>query len=112
MRAIDDIWSSTTYAADLVDRVLEIQARRRYGTYHVVNDGVCTYYDYALEAGRLAGLHRAQIDALIDITHERDMKRVAARPRYTPMRCLLSEETGLAPMRGWRAICRARGAVP
>ena len=107
VRAIDDIWSSTTYAADLVDRVLEIQARRQYGTYHVVNDGVCTYYDYALEAGRLAGFDRAQIDASIDITHERDMQRVAARPRYTPMRCLLSEEMGLAPMRGWREALAA-----
>ena len=107
VRAIDDIWSSTTYAADLVDRVLEIQARHHYGTYHVVNDGVCTYYEYAREAGQLAGLDRARIDALIDITHERDMQRVAIRPRYTPMRCLLSAEIGLAPMRDWREALAA-----
>jgi dTDP-4-dehydrorhamnose reductase len=107
VRAIDDIWSSTTYAADLVARVLEIQARHHYGTYHVVNDGVCTYYEYAREAGQLAGLDRARIDALIDITHERDMQRVAIRPRYTPMRCLLSAEIGLAPMRDWREALAA-----
>ena len=29
------------------------------------------------------------------------MKRIASRPRYTPMRCLLSEELGLPPMRDW-----------
>ncbi|MGZ9271433.1 MAG: dTDP-4-dehydrorhamnose reductase [Candidatus Binatia bacterium] len=101
--AIDDIWSSTTYVADLIERVLVILSTGKYGTYHVVNDGICSYYEFALEAGRVLGLTRGQIDLLIEITHERDMKRVAARPRYTPLRCLLSEQLGLPPMRDWRA---------
>ena len=102
VRAIDDIWSSTTYVEDLIDRCLEILRTRHNGTYHVVNEGSCTYYEFALEAGRLAGLNRAQIDTLIEITHERDMKRIARRPRYTPLRCLNSERLGLPPMRDWR----------
>ena len=107
VRAIDDIWSSTTYVEDLIRRCLEIIHSKRYGTYHVVNEGTCTYYEFALEAGRLAGLTREQIDPLIEITHERDMKRVAGRPRFTPLRCLLSEELGLPPMRDWRAALAA-----
>ena len=103
VRAIDDIWSSTTYVADLIERVLVIRSTGKYGTYHVVNDGICSYYEFALEAGRVLGLTRGQIDLLIEITHERDMKRIAARPRYTPLRCLLSEQLGLPPMRDWRA---------
>ena len=102
VHAIDDIWSSTTYVEDLIERVQVIVDKGRYGTYHVVNAGVCSYYDFALEAGRSLGLDRSRVDALVEITHERDMKRVAARPRYTPLRCLLSEELGLPPMRGWR----------
>lgn len=102
VRAIDDIWSSTTYVEDLIDRCQEILRSRRYGTYHLVDEGTCTYYEFALEAGRLAGLAREQIDALIEITHERDMKRSAARPRFTPLRCVVSEEMGLPPMRDWR----------
>lgn len=101
VRAIDDIWSSTTYVNDLIDRVMAIQATGKYDTYHVVNGGVCSYYEFALEAGRLLGLTTAQIEPLIEITHERDMKRIAARPRYTPMRCLRSEALGLPPMRHW-----------
>lgn len=107
VRAIDDIWSSTTYVKDLIDRCLEILRTRRYATYHVVNAGVCTYYEFALEAGRLLGLTRADIDALIEITHERDMSRIAARPRYTPLRCLVSEEIGLTPMRDWHEALAA-----
>ena len=102
VRAIDDLWSSATYVKDLIDRILEIHATGRHGTYHVVNEGVCSYYEFALEAGRLLGLERGRIDRLIEITHERDMQRIAARPRYTPLRCLLSEELGLPAMRHWR----------
>ena len=101
VRAIDDISSSTTYVNDLIDRVMTIRSTGRYGTYHVVNEGVCSYYEFALEAGRALGLTRVQIDPLIEIIHERDMKRIAIRPRYTPLRCLLSEELGLPPMRDW-----------
>ena len=107
VRTIDDIWSSTTYVNDLIDRILQLLPVRRYGTYHVVNDGVCSYYDFALEAGRLVRLTREEIDSLIELAHERDMRRPAARPRYTPMRCLLSEELGLPPMRDWREALAA-----
>jgi dTDP-4-dehydrorhamnose reductase len=107
VRVIDDIWSSTTYVEDLIDRVLLLLAKRRYGIYHVVNEGVCTYYEFAVEAGRLIGLSPKQIDGLLKITHERDMKRIAARPRYTPLRCLRSEELGLPPMRHWRQALAA-----
>lgn len=102
VRAIDDIWSSTTYVEDLIDRTMEIHVKGRYGVYHVVNAGVCSYYEFALEAGHLRGIARGEIDRLIEVIHERDMKRIAARPRYTPLRCLLSEEIGLPPMRTWR----------
>ena len=102
VRAIDDIWSSTTFVEDLIDRMLEIRARGRHGIYHVVNEGVCSYYEFALEGGRLLGLGPEQVDRLIEVIHERDLKRSAARPRYTPLRCLLSEEIGLPPMRTWR----------
>ena len=82
---------------------MAIRSTGKYGTYHVVNNGICSYYEFALEAGHVLGLTRGQIDLLIEITHERDMKRVAVRPRYTPLRCLLSEQLGLPPMRDWRA---------
>ena len=102
VRAIVDIWSGTTYVEDLIERMLQILTTRRYGIYHIVNEGVCSYYEFALEAGRLVGLGREQLDALIETVKEADMQRAAVRPRYTPMRCLLSEELGLPPMRDWR----------
>jgi dTDP-4-dehydrorhamnose reductase len=107
VRVIDDIWSSTTYVEDLIDRCLDIIGRRRYGTYHVVNEGICSYYEFALEAAALVGLAGDQIHSLLEVTHERDMKRAAGRPRYTPLRCLLSEELTLPRMRDWRSALAA-----
>jgi dTDP-4-dehydrorhamnose reductase len=101
VRAIVDIWSCTTYVEDLIERILQILEKGRYGTYHIVNEGVCSYYEFALEAGRLVGLSRHQVDQLIEQAQEADMQRPAVRPRYTPMRCLLSEKLGLPPMRDW-----------
>jgi dTDP-4-dehydrorhamnose reductase len=102
IRAITDVWASTTFVADLTKRVSEILARRHYGIYHVVNSGVCSYSEFALEAARLIGLGAEKTDRLIEKLSEGDAKRQARRPRYTPMRCLLSERLGLAPMRDWR----------
>ncbi len=107
VRAIADIWSSTTYVEHLIDRIWQILELRRYGIYHVVNEGVCSYYEFALEAGRLIGRSRDQLESLIEVLKETDMKRVAARPRYTPMRCLVSEQLGFAPMRDWRSALAA-----
>ena len=107
VRAIVDIWSSTTYVEDLIERVLQILKKRRYGIYHVVNEGVCSYHEFAFEAGQLVGLNQDQLESLIEVVKETEMKRVAARPRYTPMRCLISEELGFAPMRDWRSALAA-----
>jgi dTDP-4-dehydrorhamnose reductase len=107
VRAITDTRASTTYVEDLVDSVDEILARRVYGTYHVVNEGVCSYYDFALEAARLVGLGTAEAERLIETVREEEMGRAAPRPRYTPMRCVLSEELRLRPLRDWRAALAA-----
>jgi dTDP-4-dehydrorhamnose reductase len=107
VRALVDIWSSTTYVEDLIHRLLLILAKRRYGTYHIVNEGVCSYYEFALEAGQLVGLNREQLDPLVEVIKETEMRRIAARPRYTPMRCLLSEDLGLPSMRDWRLALAA-----
>jgi dTDP-4-dehydrorhamnose reductase len=102
VRAITDTWASVTYVEDLASRVEEILERGRYGVYHIVNEGVCTYLEFAQEAARLVALSDEESARLIERVTEEGMNRAARRPRYTPMRCLLSEELGLAPMRVWR----------
>jgi dTDP-4-dehydrorhamnose reductase len=103
LRAVTDVRASVTFVDDLVVRIDEILAFHRYETYHVVNDGACSYYDFAWEAARELKLTSAEIGDLIEAVSESEMQRKAARPRYTPMRCLVSEELGLPALRHWRA---------
>ncbi|HEX8285549.1 MAG TPA: dTDP-4-dehydrorhamnose reductase [Pyrinomonadaceae bacterium] len=103
VRAITDTWASVTYVEDLAGRVGELLERGAGGLFHVVNEGVCTYEDFAREAARLAGLGEREAAALVETVTESEMRRPAPRPRYTPLRCLASERLGLAPLRDWRA---------
>lgn len=99
VRAVNDLWASVTYVSDLVARISDILALRRYGTYQVVNDGCCSHFDFAVELAR-----QLNVDAstLVEGISDATAKRLARRPRNTPMRCLLSAELGLSPMRSWQ----------
>lgn len=103
IKAITDTWASTTYVEDLVRRVREIVHGGHYGTYHVVNEGACTYEQFALECAENVGAD----PSLITRATEADAKRPAKRPRATTMRCLLSERIGFPPLRHWRVALRA-----
>ncbi len=107
VRAITDVWASTTYVTDLVARTEEILKRRHYATYHVVNGGVCSYAEFARQAARLVGVADTEANILIEEVSEANMQRLARRPRYTPLHCLASEALGLAPLRNWQAALAA-----
>ena len=103
VRAIRDMWANATYVNDLVDRVMEIVARGRFATYHVVDSGVCSYYDFALETARVVGLSPAQVAKQVEPVSMAEMNFSATRPRHTPMSCKASLALGLTPLREWRA---------
>jgi len=94
VRAVADIWASTTYVDDLALRVVELIDRREYGLHHIVNAGVCSNETFAKEA---AGIVGAPLQ-LVEPVSTRDAHR-APRPRYTPLR-------GTPPLRDWRDALR------
>ena len=105
--AITDRWASTTFVSDLVERVEEIINRKRYDVYHVVNSGICSYYEYVLETAKILGAPDSPEKELIEPIMASDAKRLAPRPRYSPMCCKISEEISLAPMRDWQTALRS-----
>lgn len=102
IRVISDTWASSTNVSDLATRLMSVLEGGVYGTYQIVNDGVCSYETFAYEAARLASVPDEVARRLIEVTTELEMGREARRPRYTPMRCLLSERQGFPPLRGWQ----------
>lgn len=51
-----DEYIAPTYARDLAGGIAEIIEGGRYGTYHVTNSGSCSWYEFAVEIFRLAGI--------------------------------------------------------
>ena len=56
LKVKDDEFISPTYARDLAEGILEVVEGRRYGLYHLTNAGSCSWYEFAREIFRLAGL--------------------------------------------------------
>lgn len=102
VRTIIDVWASSTYVLDLVLRVMEIVSLRKYSTYHVVNSGLCSYYQFAVEAAHILGISESELKRLIEPIELCDLLLPARRPYYTPLSCKVSDELGLASLRDWR----------
>ncbi|HZI20746.1 MAG TPA: dTDP-4-dehydrorhamnose reductase [Pyrinomonadaceae bacterium] len=103
LKAIADAWGTPTYAPHLAARLRELAALDLPGLYHVANSGEgATFEGFARAAVETAGLGPAEIEPVaLD-----SLRRPAARPRNSRLRCLLSEAVGLAPLPDWRAALR------
>lgn len=55
MFGVTDEIGSPTYAKDLAGALAQLVEREAYGTYHLVNDGRCSRYEWMLEILRLGG---------------------------------------------------------
>lgn len=97
--AIVDEIGSPTYVMDLIERLTTIIQSGHYGTYHVTNQGACSWADFAATAIDIAQLK----SIVIERVNSADLRRPAPRPHRTVMRCLLSERLGWTPLRPWEA---------
>lgn len=53
---VSDQIGSPTYTYDLAKLVIDMIQTDKYGAYHVTNDGLCSWYEFACEIFRQAGL--------------------------------------------------------
>lgn len=56
LRVVDDQRGRPTYAADLSPALARLAESGKYGVYHLANSGSCTWFQFASEAVRLAGV--------------------------------------------------------
>src|SRR5215210_4413168 len=56
LKVKDDEFISPTYAVDLAEGIAEVIESGLYGLYHVTNSGSCSWYEFAREIFRLAGI--------------------------------------------------------
>lgn len=103
IKAISDAWGTPTYAKHLAGRLRELAQRDLPGVYHVVNSGEgATYEEFARVLAEALGLPQTLVKGF----SAADLKRPAARPRNSRLRCLFSEALGLEPLPSWQDAVR------
>jgi dTDP-4-dehydrorhamnose reductase len=93
---VTDEVGSPTYAPDVAAATLSLVRRPFYGTYHLVNQGACSRYDFAAAALRLAGSERVALRPMALADYKRD----SVVPPYTPLRNIAAADLGVT-LRPW-----------
>ena len=98
-KAIDDSFGTPTFADDLAIRLRELATAKAKGIFHATNSGNgCTYFDFARFVVDSMGGDLKMIEAVSDSA----LKRPAARPRNSRLRCARNSDFGLKPLRDWK----------
>lgn len=92
LKIVNDQIGNPTYTFDLAQAVLRLLDGKAYGIYHIVNEGDCSWYEFACEIFRELGVPQE----IIPITSEA-LNRKAKRPKYSMLR-----NTKLHHLRPWR----------
>lgn len=98
LTAIGDSYGTPTYAVDLAERLRELVLLDLPGVWHIVNSGQgVSYEEFTRHAVAAAGITDAEVKGITNAS----LKRPAARPANTRLRCLWSERVGLPSMPDW-----------
>ena len=94
---VDDMWMSPTYTKDAAATIKKIvQSKLPFGTYHVTNQGYCTWFQFAKEIFKLLGLN----PALTPIKTEQ-LKMKSKRPKFSALESIKLPKYGIQ-IREWK----------
>ncbi len=96
VRVIHDQVCTPTFTQDLAAQIAVLIETNQYGTYHTTNDGGCSWYEFALEIFRLAGLS----PEVTPITSD-EFNAPARRPAYSVLENRALHQLGIDHMRDW-----------
>ena len=95
--AVTDEFGQPTFVHDLVQAlVLLIQEQKPFGTYHLTNSGIASWYDWAKEIFSIKN-----IAARLSQVNSLDLKRMAKRPKYAVL-----NNTKFIELRPWTEALR------
>lgn len=103
LNVVHDQFGSPTYTADLAEFVLQLLDKELYGTYHVSNAGVCSWYEFSKEIFQQAGLQHVEVNPVSTL----EFPRPAPRPSYSVMDHMAIRLNGLKDLRHWKEALSA-----
>ena len=98
IRVVDDQILTPTSTIDVADRLSELIMTGKYGLYHMTNTGSCSWFEFACEIFRLAGIN---IDVVPVSSSEFGAK--AVRPKYSVLDNADLRKIGIPDLRDWHA---------
>jgi dTDP-4-dehydrorhamnose reductase len=108
---VDDVTFSPSYTVHVATAIRAIAESGAFGTYHVTNAGACTWYEFATEIFRQAGLEPAVTAVASDA-----FPSYAIRPAFSALEHASLKAAGLPSMPDWRegiaAYLDERGGLP
>lgn len=102
LRVVTDITFSPSYTSHVASAICRIVERGVFGTYHVTNNGACTWYEFAAET-----LHQAGFDIPIERVTSAIYPTLARRPTYSALEHAALHDAGVTPIESWPAGIRA-----
>ncbi|HUH06392.1 MAG TPA: dTDP-4-dehydrorhamnose reductase [Egibacteraceae bacterium] len=95
---VDDQTGSPTFTFDLAPAIRTLAVTGRHGTYHLTNEGHCTWFEFARAIFSEAGL-------AVDVTpiDSESFGAPAPRPQFSVLDNLMARMTGLPPLPPWQA---------
>jgi dTDP-4-dehydrorhamnose reductase len=99
---VHDQVGSPTYTVDLARFMIELMQSEKYGIYHATNEGVCSWYEFAVEIFKQAGM-----DVKVNPLTTEEFPRPAARPKYSVLSKKKIAEQGFTPFRDWKEALAA-----
>ena len=97
LRVVDDEYGNPTYASDVAAAIAKLVATRRYGSYHFVNEGSASRYQWAMELMRLTAREQLPITPV----SSNDWPRKTTPPRHAVLVNLAGAALGIR-LRHWR----------
>lgn len=97
---VDDQRGRPTHAADLARAIIQLSRRQATGIVHVANSGACSWYEFATEIIRDAGL-----STIVRPTTSEKFVRLAKRPKYSVLSAKSSAKYGI-DMPHWKDALR------
>ena len=97
LRVVNDQVFSPTYTKDLAKKIAQLITTEYYGVFHITNKGACSWYEFATEILKLAGLN-----APITPVSSEQYPQKARRPRFSVLDNYHLRLLGLDDMRSWQ----------
>lgn len=97
LTVVNDQVFSPTYTKDLAHKIAWLITTEYYGTFHITNRGTCSWYDFAVEILKQAGLSTPVIPIPSD-----QYPQKARRPRYSVLDNYHLRLLGADDMRPWQ----------